>query len=397
MGVFSVQLLAAQNLQNGRWLGSMVAGEVLIPFEFEWETGDQGPVFTLINDSEKLPAETVVQKGDSLFVRLSFFDSELHARIVDATHLEGQWHNLDKGPAYRLTFTASAGAQRIFSPQSSTKPAALADRWEVTFSPGTEGAYKAIGLFEQKGDRITGTFATETGDYRYLAGNLDGNRLRLSTFDGAHLFLFDATLGSGDSLKGVFYSGIHWQEPFVGKINPQAELRDPDSLTFLKPGYSKLDFSFPTPDSQFVSLSDSMFQGKVVVVQIMGTWCPNCLDESRFLTEMYHRYHDQGFEVVGLSYERTADFARSAALIQRLKDRLEVPYPLLYAGTSDRVKAAQSLPMLNHIMSYPTSMVIDRQGRIRRIHTGFYGPGTGDFYLRFSESFVALTEKLLAE
>ena len=154
--------------------------------------------------------------------------------------------------------------------------------WETVFSKGKgENEYLAKGIFMQEGNNVTGTFRTTTGDYRYLQGVMDGDTMRLSTFDGAHAFLFTAKV-TDSTMQGTFYSGNHWQEPFEAIRNTNYQLPDPEDLTYLKKGYEQLEFSFPDENNLRVSLNDQRFKDKVVVVQIMGTWCPNCLDESKY-------------------------------------------------------------------------------------------------------------------
>jgi thiol-disulfide isomerase/thioredoxin len=144
-----------------------------------------------------------------------------------------------------------------------------------------------------------------------------------------------------------------------------------------------------------ISLSDERFRNKVVVIQIMGSWCPNCLDETNFLVPFYDRLNEKGFEVIGLSFEKTGDFQKAISLVNRLKQRLHVKYPLLIAG--DRQNISSALPMINRIMGYPTTLYIDRKGRVRKIHTGFSGPATGGEYDKFRDDFTAFIQKLLAE
>ncbi|HRD38300.1 MAG TPA: TlpA family protein disulfide reductase, partial [Bacteroidia bacterium] len=84
-------------------------------------------------------------------------------------------------------------------------------RYEVTFNAGTSDAYKAVGIFKQSGSKVTGTFLTETGDYRYLEGAVQNSNMSLSCFDGSHAFLFFMTAanktGKVNDLEGkVFYS-----------------------------------------------------------------------------------------------------------------------------------------------------------------------------------------------
>ena len=248
-----------------------------------------------------------------------------------------------------------------------------------------------------EGQQVQGTFLTETGDYRFLEGVVDGSTLKLSCFDGEHAFLFIADLSGGDSLSGTFWSGNHWEEPWWAVTDPEAELRDPTELTYLRKGFENFSFSFPDLNGDPVSLNDERYQGKVVIVQIMGSWCPNCLDETKLYKKWYDRYQEQGLEIIGLAFERSqGDMALARQNVQRLKDKLGLEYKILIAAADhDKDAADKALPMLNHVLSYPTSIFIDREGQVRKIHTGFNGPGTGVYYSRFVEEYEAFLEKLL--
>ncbi|MEO0901014.1 MAG: TlpA disulfide reductase family protein, partial [Bacteroidota bacterium] len=231
-------------------------------------------------------------------------------------------------------------------------------------------------------------FRTTTGDYRYLEGVVDGDSLRLSTFDGAHAFLFTAKI-TKDSLEGIFYSGNHSQEKFIAKRNEAFELPDANSLTFLKEGYDSFDFSFPDGQGATVSLKDTRFDNKPVVVQILGSWCPNCLDETKFYVNYLEENPNLDIQFVGLAFEYAKTEESAWKSINRLKDRINIPYPILLAqyGTSNKKLANEKLPMLNHVLSYPTTIFIDREGEVKKIHTGFNGPATGKKYEEYIKEF----------
>lgn len=142
--------------------------------------------------------------------------------------------------------------------------------------------YNAVGIFEQDGDKLSGTFLTPTGDYRYLDGHIDDNTLQLSAFDGEHaFFLFKAELTEKDQ-QGIFRSGRSKSEKWTAQRDFTASLPDANSLTYLKEGYDRLEFNFPDPEGNTVSLSDPRYQAKVVIVHLFGSWCPNCMDETHF-------------------------------------------------------------------------------------------------------------------
>jgi len=130
----------------------------------------------------------------------------------------------------------------------------------------------------------------------------------------------------------------------------------------------------------------------------MGSWCPNCMDETRFLSGFYKEYHDKGVEVIALAYERSTDFERSQASLDQLKKRFNITYPVLITGyTNDKKELLKSLPMLANFMGFPTTIIIDKKGNVRKIHTGFSGPGTGNYYAEFINEFEKLNDDLLAE
>ena len=146
-----------------------------------------------------------------------------------------------------------------------------------------------------------------------------------------------------------------------------------------------------------VSLDDPKYQDKVVIVQVLGTWCPNCMDETRFLAQWYKEHKDKDVAIIGLAYEKKDDFEYASKRVKQMAEKLDAGYDFLIAGTPDKESTSRTLPMLNHIMSFPTTIFIDKKGTVRKIHTGFYGPGTGEYYTEFVQEFNAFTRELMEE
>lgn len=316
--------------------------------------------------------------------------------MFEGDNLKGQF--IKESRERIVDFTAEYNNGQRFLDTEAPK-ANVSGVWEAVFSQNIpEDEYIAKGIFSQYKDKVTGTFRTTTGDYRYLEGIVSGDSLKLSTFDGAHAFLFTAKV-MDSIMEGTFYSGNHFQEPYVAKRNADYELPSANTLTYLNEGYENLVFEFPDAEGNLVSLEDERFKDKVVVVQIMGTWCPNCLDESKYYTEFYKENKDKGLEMVALAFEYAKTEAKAFEKIARLQDRLQMEYPVLLAqfGGADKTKAQEKLPMLNHVLSYPTSIFIDKKGEVRKIHTGFNGPATGDKYLEFKKEFEGFVDLLLKE
>ena len=276
----------------------------------------------------------------------------------------------------------------------------ISGRWTTVFVDEKGKPDTTVGEFKQAGSKLTGTFLTTTGDYRYLEGVISGNKLYLSTFDGGHAFLFTADINDNkDIVNGEYYDGYAEVSKWTAYRNENAKLPDAYSLTYLKPGYKKIAFTFPDINGNKVSLTDARFKNKVVIIQMMGSWCPNCMDETNFLVNSYYKkYHPKGVEIIGLAYERTTDPVKSKATLQQLKNRFNIPYTILITGyTPSKGDPMKSLPALANYMGFPTTIIIDKKGDVARIHTGFSGPGTGKYYTEFIAEFEKLTNNLLAE
>lgn len=362
-----------------------------IAFTFKAKTGTSLEIY---NADEIIEVDEISYINDSIVIKLPVFESIIKAQIATDSSLSGYYikPNLNR----TVPFYAKPGTERFDI--TADADFNVTGNWKVEFSPDSDNPTVAKGIFKQHGNKLTGTFRTTTGDYRYLEGVVEGDLLKLSTFDGAHAYLFTASV-TDSSMTGNFYSGNHYKEPFAAQRDETFELADPDTLTSLKKGYDKLTFSFPDENGNMVSLDDDRFKNKVVVVQIMGTWCPNCLDETRYFSNYYKANKNKPVEFVALAFEYVKSDTLAFKAINRLKERTGIEYPVLLAqyGTTNKKKAQEKLPMLNHIISYPTSIFIDKKGKVRKIHTGFNGPATAEKYETFKKEFNNFMDKLIAE
>lgn len=379
----------------GTWRGVLLTENGELPFNFETKFEDNSLVWEIINGDERIKVNEVYIVNDSMIIKMPVFDSEFRVKYGPQS-MTGTYINHARKDKNIFPFQAEYGKSYRFTEERITPVANVTGRWEVDFSKGTADSTKAVGIFKQDGNKLTGTFLTTSGDYRYLEGSVEGDQLYLSCFDGSHAFLFRATIDPVGIIRGMYYSGNHWKEPWVAKRNSKFELPDPYSLTYLKPGYDRLAFSFPDLNGNKVSLSDDRFKNKVVIVQIMGSWCPNCMDEISFYAPFYDKYHSKGLEIVALAYEKTPDFQKAKQNLLRSESRFNIHYPILVAGQPGP-DAAKTLPMLNGIQGYPTSIFIDKKGNVRKIYTGINGPATGNEYEKWKDDTVGLIDKLLAE
>jgi len=377
-------------LAEGLWHARLdVMDNYELPFTFDLRTEHGQVLLEVKNAEEQILVDEIELVRDSFHIQMPVFEGYLAGTFTDST-MTGEFikESLDR----YVPFHAQFGKTGRFN-VSNEPDQDITGVWETTFNPGTEEEGIAKGIFKQQGSLLTGTYRTPTGDYRYLEGVMDGDSLKLSTFDGAHAFLFVAKV-TDSLMEGAFYSGNHSKELFVAKPNTMFELPDANSLTFIKDGYDGISFAFPDEKGNMISLEDPAYQDKAVLLQIMGTWCPNCLDESIFLSGYMNTKKYPDLEVIALAFEYAPTEERAFKGINRLKDKLDIQYPVLLAqyGTSNKEKANQKLPMLNHVLSYPTTIFIDKKGEVRNIHTGFNGPATGEKFEEFKVEFDSLIQ-----
>lgn len=395
----AIVIQSQAQLKTGPWRGvftlSEKRNEIILPFNFDVSYIKKKPIIVIRNAEEKIRVTEITYVKDSVIFKMPVFDSEFRTRLKNDT-LTGVWINHSKKEKNIISFEAYFGERARFL---SDKNASVnfSGRYEVTFNAKKEDEYKAIGIFKQTGNKVTGTFLTETGDYRYLEGVAQNNNVALSCFDGSHAFLFFAHSaklnGLADSLFGKFFSGVSGKEDWIAIRNEKFELKDPESITYLKNPDEKVSFSFPNLNKQMVSLSDEKFENKVVIIQIMGSWCPNCMDETAYFAKVYKQYKSKGLEIVALAYERTDDFEKAKNNVLRSKKKFGADYEFLITGLSGSAKASESLPFLSKVNAFPTTIILDRNHKVKSIYTGFSGPATGKAY----EQYKLKTESLILE
>jgi thiol-disulfide isomerase/thioredoxin len=376
---------------TGKWRGVFsIRPGVDVPFHFEVESG--GAVY-LLNGEEKFAAGSFKITDDSLFIPFPLFENEL------ALSYE---HNLLKGVLRKQNLkgnttlvTAQKGITDRFYETGSSPVKDISGTYDVVFGSEENKKEKAVGIFQQKENRVTATFLRVTGDSRFLEGTIEDNQLQLSSFIGSSPSYYKAIIQADGSLKGENINARS-AVPFVASLNPDAALPDAYSLTKLKETTTNFSFSFPDANGKITSSTDSRFAGKPLIVTIGGTWCPNCMDEANFLGPWYEKNKDRGIEVIALQYERQTDAPYIKKTFDRFKKQYGLTYTLLVGGIADKQVVTASLPALQNFISFPTTLFIDRNGKVSKIHTGFSGPATGEYYDAFIKNFNAEVDRLLA-
>lgn len=384
-------------LKTGPWVFSFDCGEEIIPFNLFFSIKNDDTLFYVRNAEEMIEVSEFELRGDSLFLTMPVFGTKLNARVYSDSLIKGIWYNSTKSKDYTLSFVGKWGSEMRFNEQTLIPPSDYSGTWEVVFSPDSAKPCKAMGVFEQNNEKIKGTFLTETGDYRFLEGIVNGREMLLSTFDGAHAYLFKSQMDSGGNISGLFWSGNHWKESWIGIKNSDFVLSHPDSISYVINSEKILNLSFVDLSNKPMRIGELRNDNNVLILQIMGTWCPNCADESRDFSKFYTQYKSKGLDIIAVAYERSDVFQEALLNINRFKRNIDVPYPFLYGGKASKAKTSKDFNMLNGIFSFPTAIFIDRAGKIRKIHSGYYGPGTGIYHDKFKEQTQIFIEKLLNE
>ncbi len=382
---------------TGQWRGVLQSPGGELPFGIEI-TKKNGIYSTkILNGPERVDTSSTTFENNHLQISMSWFDAIIEARMIDGGRkLSGTWTKTTSGKnkSSSLPFTASRNYEYRFQQElKQPKDTPVTGSWKVVFSDENSDS-KAVAEFSQQGQIVNGTFLTATGDYRYLAGVANDGKLHLSAFDGAHAFLFKADIDGDKISNGHFWSRDSYHATWTA-------LKSDDTSGYLQNSWEmnkatgKVKFTFEDIDGKLVSLTDERFKNKPVLINLFGTWCPNCNDEAPVLAKLYDQYHQQDLEIIGLAFEFTQDIQRDKKQLAIFKKRHGINYPLLLAGGNDKSSATKVLGFLDKVKSYPTTLFLDRNHDVVKINTGFSGPGTGEYYTQLVNELEEEIKKLL--
>lgn len=374
----------SDRLLKGDYVGKLeVENNKYLPFNFS-VTNDSTLV---VQNSSEIVGFSIDYLKDSIFIRSKVFEGYIKG-ILEDNKINGVFviESLDRS----VPFT-SYNSNKRFNIDFENNEKLTLNRWRFTFNPNMDNASISLGIFNPTGqNEISATFRTSTGDYGFMHGGYKDSKIVLSTFNGSRAYLLEAELNNNnDSIKGIMYSGNHSKTIIEGVLDNVFELSNEYSLTSLQSKNQKFEFSFENTAGKLISIDDDIFDGKSMVIQLMGSWCSNCLDESKFYVDYMNKNKLIDIEFVALAFEyaKTKDGALNSIL--KLKNQIGIDYPILLAqyGSSDKGKALEKFPMLNNIISYPTTIFLDKNKDVIKIHTGFNGPATGEKYIEFINEF----------
>jgi len=392
--------VAKKFIKEGIWRGVFKVAETEVPFNFELKGKDaEHATFTLLNGTRRDDFHISYLGQDSLFIKMNTYDAALVAKIESDGRISGEYRSLVPGlKGNSLPFTAEQGkTYRFIEPGKDIAPTAnLTGKWEFKgFSK--EAVPNKVAILKQEGNKLTGVIMQVTGDSRELEGTVQGNQFVLSGFSGPSPKIYKGTINEDGTLSGEISQGIYDNLKFTGIKDSKAELPDPYKITALKEGVKKLAFTFPDLTGKPVSLTDDKYKGKVVIVELVGTWCPNCTDQTIFLSPWFNKNAKRGVEAIAIGFEQKDDLEYGKYTLGKLRDKYNIKYDILFGGLADKRLVADKLPALNKFIAYPTTIIIDRKGEVREIYTGYTGTVTGKYYDDYEKKFNKLLDELIAE
>jgi len=391
---------AKKFIKEGVWRGVFKVAETEVPFNFELKGKDaEHATFTLLNGTRRDDFHISYLGQDSLFIKMNTYDAALVAKIETDGRISGEYRSLVPGlKGNSLPFTAEQGkSYRFVEPGKDVAPTAdLSGKWEFKgFSK--EAVPNKVAILKQQGNKLTGVILQVTGDSRELEGTVQGNQFVLSGFSGPSPKIYKGTINADGTLSGEISQGIYDNLKFTGVKDVKAELPDPYKITALKEGVKKLAFTFPDLNGKPVSLTDEKYKGKVVIVELVGTWCPNCTDQTIFLSPWFNKNAKRGVEAIAIGFEQKDDLEYGKYTLGKLRDKYNIKYDILFGGLADKRLVADKLPALNKFIAYPTTIIIDRKGEVREIYTGYTGTVTGKYYDDYEKKFNKVLDELIAE
>lgn len=378
----------AQSL-TGLWDANVTVNGVDVPFRMEFAGSGNAIKGSFFNGDEKITSTTGSFANGKLALSFDEYGTNLEATMKDGA-LEGQYLRGTRGAPWPFT------AKRFTPTQAdATNVPSIAGLWNVQVqSSKGEAAWQLI--VRQSGAEVSGAILRVDGDTGALTGSYANGTFVLSHFSGARPLRLELTPHPDGTLAVV-----------QNKDNPLTAIRadeakakglpqpaDPSRFTSMKDPTEPLRFSFPDLNGKPVSNTDEKFRGKVVIVNIGGSWCPNCHDEVPFLVDLYRKYHGRGLEIVLLSFEEAAQLKDPVRLRAFIK-RYGIEYTVLLPGEPREL--ADKMPQAANLNSFPTSFFLGRDGRVRSVHAGFPGKASGKFHDEATHEITELVERLLAE
>ena len=389
LGTAAVEATAdATSATKERWDAAVVVNGVEIPFLFEISRDGATVTGSFFNGERRIDSTAGSFENGILDLRFDQYAARLEATAIDGG-LTGEYRRGTRTP---YPFTARRASDVV----ATAVDAPSIDGTWIVGAKSNKGETAWRFIVKQTGAAVSATILRVDGDTGTLSGSYRDGRFVLSHFSGARPLLLEVTPGPDGTLTLR-------QNPKTELVAVRAETdrareigepTDPALHTRVKDPSEPFRFSFPDLTGNIVSSDDAQFRGKVVLINISGSWCPNCHDEAPFLAALHRKYQSAGLEVVTLSFEE-ADQLSNPTRLRAFNQQYGIAYTVLLAGEPDHVEA--KVPQAVNLNAFPTTFILGRDGRVRAVHTGFPSPGSGEFYSKAEHDVTEQIERLLAE
>ena len=383
------------------WSGnvSIGAGRV-IPFRMALDLTTDPPRGAFLVGDERTAIPEITVYGDSLILSISEYKAALRG-VWDGKRVAGYYERY-RSDTTRMPFTAwPEESEPSAEPPQTAKPAPgvrLTGNFRVYAADADGIDSSSSATFRVKGDSVFGTIIDPSGDFGLMVGTQDGSTVVLNRFTGWQVNQLELH-SRGTQWEALYYVRTH--NPVVFTLKPvasSAPIAPTHGATRMKNPAAPFTFRGVTAEGDTVASTDARFAGKVLLLDIMGTWCHNCLDAAPVLQQLSRRYSPRGLEVVGLSFEISDDPILARKNLSLYRERHGIEFPLLFCGSLDPANVQLRIKsQLENFGAYPTSLFVGRDGRVRSIHMGFTGPGTGDLYQSQVAAYFREVEMLISE
>jgi thiol-disulfide isomerase/thioredoxin len=380
---------AAEDLKSGSWRFELKTANATIPFIAELNFNKDGVSGNIYNGGEIIPLENIIYNKNKLLIPIQTYETSMELVQESPTSLKGSWIRHNKVPKMFLPIVATYGETDRFPGKKEQAFANLTGKWAIELSDEENKKNPGIAVFNQKGNHLSGSILTATGDYRYMEGYVSGNHFEAASFDGMYNYIFKGKL-LGDQLQAAILS-THITH-IKGKRDDNARLPDAYKATQME---APLNFTFPDLKGKQVSLTDEHFKNRPVVVQFFGSWCPNCIDEMNYLIPWYTKNKKRGIEVIALAFERSVNEKEARIQLQKVESKNKLPYALLIAGSTSSDAPMEKISGLKNFISFPTLIFLNKKHEVVKIHAGFSGPSTGEYFEKWKAEFNQTIDGLL--
>lgn len=379
----------AKDLKAGPWKFILRTTNAEIPFIIDFKYNKKNKLTGVLhNGGETIKLKDITQNKGEIIIPVSNYEVTLEMTPQEDNTLSGSLVRNNKNPKVKMPVMAIHGVSERFKFKKEKPFIDLTGKWAFVMEDDEGKKSPGIGNFKQNGTILSGSILTPTGDYRYLEGYVNDDSFEAASFDGVYNYLFRGKVKDGKMEAAILSNS---KTKISGQLDPKAELPNAYKQTEI----NELKFIFPDLKGQAVSLTHAKFKNKPVIVQIYGSWCPNCLDEMNYLIPWYKQNQKRGVEIIALAFERSLSVEDATRQLLKVQKKMKIPYTLLQAGSTSEDKPMDKIAGLKNFISFPTTIFLNRKHQVVKVHAGFSGPSTGEFFETWKKEFKQTTDELI--